>query len=211
MVEDEYTAAPQVPSSQYWSGYDTAKRWSSYWIQIEHALSMPEGEILEVGVGNGVVTDYLRKVGGRTVTTMDIDPQLEPDVVGDIVFLPFEDESFECVMACEVLEHMPFDRTAMALKEMRRVARRGVISVPNNGVCVQVNIGLRFRTWGFRVSAPWLRRAVTPRVPKEHFWELEMKGFPESRFRKAVESAGWRICADIRNPNNTLHHFFILE
>jgi SAM-dependent methyltransferase len=46
--------------------------------------------------------------------------------------LPFADESFDAVVALEVLEHMPADRRRTFLTECMRVARRGgVFSCPN--------------------------------------------------------------------------------
>ena len=49
----------------------------------------------------------------------------------DALDLPFEDESFDRVIAAEILEHIPDDRTATA--EIARVTRRGgivAVSVP---------------------------------------------------------------------------------
>lgn len=211
MERDDYVAVPQVPSLHYVEGYDTAKRWSSYWIQIEQALSMPEGPILEVGVGNGLVTEYLRHIGNKNVTTLDIDPELEPDIIGDILDLPFEDGAFECVMACEVLEHMPFEKSAQALIEMRRVASRAIVSIPNSGWCAQMAVSSRYKSRIFRFSIPWIRKLPQPKVVKEHYWELEMEGFPERRFRDAITAAGWNIEDHIRNANNLYHHFFFLK
>jgi SAM-dependent methyltransferase len=206
-----FVASPQVPTSHYLSGYDNSRRWSSYWIQIDQAMNMPEGRLLEIGVGHALVVDYLRKVIGKDVTTVDIDPALHPDIVADIADLPFQDKGVECVMACEVLEHMPFEHAQRALKELRRVANRAIISVPNSGKGVQINVLIGRRTLPMMFPLPWLMRRKAPAIPKEHFWELEMSGFSVDRFRGALNDCGWTIRQEIRNPNNPFHHFFILE
>lgn len=52
-------------------------------------------------------------------------------VLGDALALPFEDATFDCVIAAEVLEHLPDDQAAMA--ELCRVLRPGgtlAVTVP---------------------------------------------------------------------------------
>ena len=52
-------------------------------------------------------------------------------VVGDVLSLPYADETFDCVIASEILEHIPEDDAAIA--ELTRVLKVGgtlVVSVP---------------------------------------------------------------------------------
>ena len=66
-------------SRSYLSEY----RWSSYWHQIECVLkNVREGDILEIGVGNGTVSNLLKTQ--CNVTTFDVNPDLSPDIVGDV-------------------------------------------------------------------------------------------------------------------------------
>jgi SAM-dependent methyltransferase len=108
--------------------------------------------VLDVGCGNGRHT-YEALKRGASVVSLDLDPeplanvgvmvaamrheeQLPPEagwigVVGDALQLPFDDASFDRVIASEVLEHISEDQTAM--KEMSRVTRpsgRAAVSVP---------------------------------------------------------------------------------
>ena len=57
------------------------------------------------GIGMSGIAELLLNQGFE-VTTCDFNENLEPDVVGDIRELPFEDGSFPVVMACEILEHL---------------------------------------------------------------------------------------------------------
>jgi ubiquinone/menaquinone biosynthesis C-methylase UbiE len=200
-----------VDSSHYRTGYDKRERWSSYWIQIEQAMKFGPGPFLEIGVGTGLVTDYLRKMTGANVTTVDIDPKLHPDVVADIVELPFNESAFECAMACEVLEHMPFEQTQIALKELRRVARNAIISVPNSGYCAQVELTVGPHRILRQFDMSWYRRRTLVKVTGQHYWELEIQEYPKSRFVEAIKSAGWRVVEDIRNPEFLFHEYFILK
>jgi ubiquinone/menaquinone biosynthesis C-methylase UbiE len=99
----------------------------------------PPTRILEVGVGEGVVTARLvERFPGVPVAGIDLPDVALADmwrerelscVFGDATRLPFPDRSFDLVLAIEVLEHVPVpDR---ALREIQRVCRGSVVaSVP---------------------------------------------------------------------------------
>lgn len=102
-------------------------------------LSKPEGkEIVEVGCNEGFVSKALLENGAKRVVPVDYDQAMcdkanhmfgVDAVRGDILALPFPDQSFDVALGCEVLEHIhnPFK----GLSELFRVAReRVVITVP---------------------------------------------------------------------------------
>ena len=91
-------------------GYFSSRQWMSYRSQIEGVRSYNPHTVLEIGVGSGFVTSILRKCG-YSVTTIDINPGLEPDYVGSITDLDnvFQDKSFDVVLCAEVMEHLPFN------------------------------------------------------------------------------------------------------
>ena len=105
--------------------------------------------ILEVGVGEGEVTD---RVAARwpdaTMVGLDLpDPELAAHwggrgfspLFGDIGRLPFRDSEFDLVLAIEVLEHVPFPELALA--EIARVANRHiVVSVPREPIWRAANL-----------------------------------------------------------------------
>ena len=125
-------ALVQVPTTHYMDGYDTLERFQSYWHQLQQATALG-GRVVEIGIGNGTVSAILR-LRGLEVVTVDLDSNLRPDVVADIRDLPFETGSFDGALACEVLEHLPWDDLPKALGELRRVARKWtVVSVPSVG------------------------------------------------------------------------------
>jgi SAM-dependent methyltransferase len=130
---------------QYGSrAYNTKERFCSFWHQLDETLSLEPKTVLEVGPGDGLVTDCLRRAG-IDVTTIDIDPAVEADVRGSVTRLPFEDRSFDVVLCCEVLEHLPFDDSRVAMAEIVRVSRAGaVISVPDNRPWVGIAYPLYF-------------------------------------------------------------------
>lgn len=54
---------------------------------------------------------------------LDPVPDYQPDIVGDIHKLPFEDNSVDAILCLAVLEHV--EDPALALREMRRVLKPG--------------------------------------------------------------------------------------
>ena len=77
--------------------YDIKERFASYWHQINEILSLNSKKILEVGIGGGIVSSYLR-IRGKQITTLDTDKNLSPNVVGSVTEIPFSNQSFEYVL-----------------------------------------------------------------------------------------------------------------
>ena len=93
---------------------------------------------LDVGCGYGKWGYLLRKYAppssqARHITGIDVfEPHLRSlqtqhiyDELrcGDALQLPFDDKSFDTVIACEVLEHLQADQGVILLRELERVAR----------------------------------------------------------------------------------------
>jgi len=109
----------------------------------EAALSLHPSSVLDVGCGEGVVTERLaRLLAPAEVLGVDADEGHLKDewqartatnlsfTTGSAYELPFADDSFDLVCCMEVLEHL--ERPHDALAEMSRVASRALLlSVPN--------------------------------------------------------------------------------
>ncbi|MGE4357867.1 MAG: class I SAM-dependent methyltransferase [Candidatus Omnitrophota bacterium] len=89
-------------------------------------------KVLEIGIGDGFGSFYLKK-NGLEVTALDIDYQagqllreryinrfnIKIDFVnGDATNLPFKDNSFDGVITCQVIEHIPENFIIDFLKEI---------------------------------------------------------------------------------------------
>ena len=76
-------------------------------------------------------------------TTYARQSYMRTTVMGDATALPIAASSVDCVLAAEVLEHLPFERVPAALASMRRVVRAAVVitvPAPLLGVAAMLNI-----------------------------------------------------------------------
>jgi len=92
--------------------------------------------VLDAGCGDGVVTNVLFD-RGVDITGVDISAEAlghvrAPTVRGSVDELPFADRSFECVLAANVLEHLPAGMFERTLAQLDRVtARYLLVSTPH--------------------------------------------------------------------------------
>ncbi|MGE9807699.1 MULTISPECIES: class I SAM-dependent methyltransferase [unclassified Janibacter] len=104
---------------------------------IEIVTSRRPESLLDIGCGRGFLLERLADAGLTGLAGMDVYDDVASDRFayerGDVTRrLPFGDASFECVVAGEIIEHVP-DPDSF-LREIRRVLRPGgtlVISTPN--------------------------------------------------------------------------------
>ncbi len=167
------------------------------------------GRILEIGPGSGHTTWLLGKWGYETVT-LDIDPELGPDALGDVRNLPFDRGTFDCVLAAEVLEHIPFADFGRALSELARVTRRYVIitlPAPLVGISLLLNLP-KIRPLGLSVGFPYWKRHD---FGGEHYWELGKKGYAKWRVRRHIRKTGLRIRREFRPAPSLYCYFFVME
>lgn len=103
---------------------------------VERFSPVRHPRILDVGCGSGAYARPLMREGFAW-TGIEVNPALcarlagegLPFVRGDGVSLPFERDSFEAAICIEVLEHT--EEPDRVVREIRRVAREAVFSVPN--------------------------------------------------------------------------------
>ncbi|VVB74516.1 Ubiquinone biosynthesis O-methyltransferase [uncultured archaeon] len=197
------------------SGYNSIFRFLSYQHQIELILGLKPKKILEIGVGNKTLSNYLKQ-SGLSITTCDIDKSLKPDVVGDILNLPFKDNEFDAVVAFEVLEHLPFEKFDKALSEIHRVTKKNaIISLPYP--CFHFSAAIKFPLINKLIKSPIPNFSI--RIPKfyknpsfdgEHYWELGQRGRSIREIREHLEKK-----FGVLNQNHPVmepyHEFFVLE
>lgn len=93
--------------------------------------------VLDVGCGNGYLQAALEQQF-ETVTGLDYSAQMlevnpcENKIQGSSTKLPFDDNSFDLVVAAHLLHHLLVPDREKTLLEMKRVARTGIVSFEPN-------------------------------------------------------------------------------
>ena len=202
----------KIEHYHYGEKYDSKRRFASYWHQINEILALHPKNVLEIGIGNGFTSRYLSSKGVN-LTTCDIDKNLKPDYVASITQLPFPDNSFDVVMACEILEHIPYEDALNGLREIYRVSSaHAVISLPDATRC----ICLAFPIPGYGkmqkiIEAPRLYPKEHSLTKSGHYWEIGKKGFHLNKIKSDIRKTGFNILKTYRVFENPYHRFFILE
>jgi len=192
--------------------YNHKGRWYSYYHQYQNIFNHDPKSVLEIGTGNGITAKMLRDNGIQT-TTLDIDPETKPDVIGSVLQLPFKNNSFDIAVAFEILEHLPFSSFSAAIKELTRVSKKYVIiSLPDHGKSL-------FRmTW----KLPLLKeRSIQIRIPARdnkkywapcgHYWELGNIDYPFRKIAKEITNSGLLIEASYIPNESPWTRYFILK
>jgi ubiquinone/menaquinone biosynthesis C-methylase UbiE len=180
---------------------------SSPWYQLvrEKIGAVHNLRVLEVACGRGGFVRELARAGA-VVTGCDFSMAAlrvgQPKLLamngtaragliqGDAQSLPFSSESFDVVVSCETIEHVPDVRAA--LREMWRVARPGAklfLTTPNYANLMGLyDLYARVRHPGRRDDQPFDRRQWVPQI------------------RDFVSKAGWKIV----HSDGTVHQLPIV-
>ncbi len=200
-------------ATHYRSSYLGAdfSRLSSYREQLRCLQVPPPASVLVIGKGDGLVVSTISDMG-YLVDTLDISSELDPTHVGDVRSLPFDDNSYDVVMCCQVLEHIPFVEVSEAVAEISRVARKQtIISVPDQ----RRYMGLEASLFRFKMNLQFsLPRLLPKTIPEArfsemgHYWEVGYKGFPAKKVIKTITNGGKKR---VFRVHNMPWHLFITQ
>lgn len=118
------------------------------WVERSLAGVGPGTQVLEVGVGCGIFTQFLSRTGAK-VTAIDINPdfiesvQELPNVTAHVrdATRPFDVQNQDVVLSSEVIEHVPPDRSLAMLREIRASMKPGglfILTTPQRYATIEL-------------------------------------------------------------------------
>lgn len=198
----------QVNSFAYnWALYCSKKRWMSYWHQLDEIYKIAPENLLIIGDGDGIVRKIVKEK--IKVKVLDIAEDLCPDLLGSVTDLShLTNEKFDCILCCQVLEHIPFKFFEIALKELSCCCERYcIVSLPQFRWSVGVDFTLN-RTYGFRYVLP--RKNVPYSFDGQHYWNIGAQGTSRLEVENIIRKYFYiERSYDVREI--TFHRFYILR
>ena len=170
------------PREYGYGGYEYDGRWKPVALDIVKEYDLKTGDkVLDVGCAKGfLVKDLAESCPGLDVFGIDVSAyavsNCHEDVgsklqVANALDLPFPDNTFDLVLAINVLHNLPRDKVVLALREIERVSK------PNSNAFVQVDA---YRTEAEKeVFLSWVLTAECYGYPSEWiniFHEAEYRG-----------------------------------
>lgn len=156
--------------------------WTRHFHVVKDLCTFVAGDVLEVGTGDGVVKRCMQPFV-RSYTVFDINPNLQPDVLGDLLDpQPALSGHFDAVVCTEVLEHLPFDRLPDCVAQLAAFLRGGgrlFLTLPHRkGHMLFVTPRQRLWKWRLPFGATSLSEAYNRFVRRRiwidphHCWEI---------------------------------------
>lgn len=208
-------------------------RFYSQMFQVYLVKRLGSKEILEIGKGDMVVTNFIERFA--LVTTLDNDinkcPHIHIDVSNfeDLDTLP--NDFYETILICEVLEHVPYEKVEKILQILKKKVKDYIIiSVPDQSKYLHAEFfkhGIRnihffmtalnwflnkFNMFWKTVSKfqyTFINKRRTFKKQKEHKWELGIDKYSVKKFKIMLEKH-FKIILDKRVKEFPWHHFYVL-
>jgi len=176
--------------------------WYRHFFIIREVLNLKSKKILEVGSGNGVVKNCLKPIA-PDYKVMDINRGVKPDYLSDIRnFMPGLKGGFDCVIAADILEHIPFKDLPKALENIFLYLKEGgkaIITIPHRAdyflFMFPASPPYVFRTPSIFLSpATIIRRILRGSwIDFYHHWEIGAGGIKKKNVENAMQKAGFKI------------------
>ncbi|GEM_PF-7076754 len=188
-------------------------------VQAIYRYSEQDDTILEVGKGNGFLAHLFTDILQQSVVTLDVLPDLQPDIVADITAEQFDlDRHFEVGVCFEVLEHIPYELLPRAVENLRKhIVKYLIISVPDTNFFWQVQCNRLFRKFKpLNITLTLPRFFRNRRVfGSDHQWEIGIYHSREGKITagklvREVFGSG-QVLRHYRGREFPGHHFFIVK
>ncbi len=156
--------------------------WYRFFFIFKDLNNSESKNILEIGEGSGIIKNIFKEKVDSYLT-MDLNKKLNPDFLNDVRnFLPDLERRFDCIVAAEVLEHIPFEDLEKALFNFYKYLKKDgmvIITIPHRAsnflfmTPTEVPHSFRIPT-GFLSFGAFYRRFIKRKIwiDPGHEWEI---------------------------------------
>ena len=207
-------------------------QWTSIYFQVAPIVTASDVySVLEFGSGRNLSKAIVSHYGIKH-TSVDAVDTYSLDIVSDIEEFPVGGTKYDLVCSFQCLEHNSWDKSKKLIEKISMHSKKYVyLSLPHSGLYLSffVNIRLpklniqsrqivlfvknlfakRFPDWQKKQEK--LVKAGKKNAYSPHYWEIGMKGFPESKLIDFADSIGLELVWKKRNPIFPHHAFFMFR
>jgi SAM-dependent methyltransferase len=157
--------------------------WYRYFFVVREVIDLQPQAVLEIGAGNNILKNCLSPLVSK-YQVLDLNEKLEPDILADArEFKPELKEKFDCAIACDVLEHIPFPDVTKACANIFAYLTSGgkaIITIPHrrSHFLAMTPLDKKPRTitvpTGFLSPGAFYRRFIKRKIwiDPYHCWEI---------------------------------------
>jgi len=169
-------------------------------------------KILEVGKGNGFVSDFFKKAKFDFVT-FDINQNLQPDIVGNILDLnSLINTKSDIILCSEVLEHIEFDLFKKSVEQLSLASNKYVIiTLPEFKKFFGFNIQLRLPKLKVFSIPLFIKIRGNTILGSGHFWEIDYDDRTKRKNIEKIIQTYFSIVEKGTFHTNPYHNYYVLQ
>ncbi len=177
--------------------------WYRYFSITKILLEIKPKSILEIGPGEGTIKNIFEKYTEK-YQTMDLNKNLQPDYVSDVrVYNKDINNSFDCIIIADVLEHILFNELEKSLKNIFNYLKNegyALITIPHRASYFLLMTPtyrpkvIRIPT-GFLNPKSFYRRFIKRKIwiDPDHEWEIGDGKHSIKDVEGIIKKAGFKI------------------
>lgn len=173
--------------------------WMRYAAIIKELTNQQPKLVLEAGPGEGVIRNVMSQFVEK-YDTIDVNPKLSPTYQSDIRnFIDGINEKYDCVIAADILEHIPFRDFEAALKNFMAYLKNGgcaLITIPHRSHYFFWMTSWKHRPHIIKIpTLKWFLRPLGKKVSidPDHEWEIGDGRHKIKDVERAMQRAGFKI------------------
>ncbi|MCK5696732.1 MAG: hypothetical protein KAI02_01130 [Gammaproteobacteria bacterium] len=169
-------------------------------------------KILEIGKGNGFVSDFYKKANFY-IKTFDINKNLNPDILGNILELnKLIDFKPDLILCAEVLEHIEFNSFKKILEELSIASNSYVIiTLPEFKKFFGLNIQIRTLNYNIFSIPLFIKTRHKKKLGSGHFWEIDYDNDSKRKNIEKIIRKYFIIIEQGRFHSNPYHNYYVLK
>lgn len=176
--------------------------WYRFFFILKELAELEPKDVLEIGPGDGTVKRVYEPFSEK-YATMDVNPALRPDFLSDVrTEVAAARNKFDCVVAADILEHIPFADMSAAVRNIYSYLMLGghaLITIPHRAWFL---FGLtwlwNYKSTLWRFPDAWRRtyhfvRSRKNPIDSDHQWEIGDGHHKIADVEKVFREAGFKI------------------